>query len=59
MGTPIVLPRDALPAILKRLLDQKVVVKIGEQPLITQNPQGHGAAMATLEPHETAIEIAR
>jgi hypothetical protein len=38
-------------------LDQEVIVEVGQNSLVTENPQGHAAAMFRPESNEGPIEI--
>jgi hypothetical protein len=38
-------------------LDQEVIVEVGQDSLITENTQGHAAAMFTAKSNEGSIEI--
>jgi len=38
-------------------LDQEVIVEVGQDSLVTENPQGHAAAMFRPQSNEGSIEI--
>ena len=58
-GPLIAPPGNPPPAFLECPLYQKVVIEIGEQALIVQNPERCAPAVAAVETHESTVVVSR